>query len=427
MAQPQLQARSPGTPPLAQRYAATRRLSEQLAAPLSDADATLQSMPDASPAKWHLAHTTWFFETFLLRDHAPSYRLQDEKWPFLFNSYYEAEGERIARTSRGLLSRPSLDEILDWRARVDDAMAALLESGEQEEQLTPLIAPLIALGFAHEQQHQELLLTDIKHALFQNPLGPAMWPGSAPPPASSPQDSWIEHPGGIARIGHDAATDNACFAFDNEGPAHRVLLEPFALSRRLVTIGEWAAFIADGGYTTAALWLSDGWDWVQRKGIRAPLYWREGEHFTHAGWLPRNPHAPVSNISYFEADAFAAWSGHRLPTEFEWETAAQDADPTAGNQLDPPDRWANPPLPYGGHALFGDVWQFTRSAYLPYPRFRPAAGAVGEYNGKFMAGQWVLKGASCATPRGHSRLTYRNFFYPRQRWQFTGLRLAKDL
>ena len=404
--------RTTAAPSLAERYAATRALSQALVAPLSEADAALQSMPDASPAKWHLAHTTWFFETFVLRDRLPGYRLYDEHWPFLFNSYYEAEGERILRARRGMLSRPTLAEILGWRAHVDAAMQALLAD--------PAQAGLIELGVAHEQQHQELLLTDIKHALFQNPLGPAMWEASGPPPlpgGGAPE--WLEHPGGIALVGHQEAG----FAFDNEGPPHRVLLEPFALAGRLVSNREWDAFIADGGYRTASLWLADGWDWVGRAKIAAPLYWREGEHFTHAGWRERDPEAPVCHISYYEADAFAAWAGARLPTEFEWEAIAQGHDPRAGNQLD----GAAPPLPTGGKGLFGDCWQFTRSAYLPYPRVAPAEGAVGEYNGKFMAGQWVLKGASCATVRGHSRASYRNFFYPQQRWQFTGLRLAKDL
>ena len=404
--------RTTAAPSLAERYAATRALSQALVAPLSEADAALQSMPDASPAKWHLPHTTWFFETFVLRVRLPGYRLYDEHWPFLFNSYYEAEGERILRARRGMLSRPTLAEILGWRAHVDAAMQALLAD--------PAQAGLIELGVAHEQQHQELLLTDIKHALFQNPLGPAMWEASGPPPlpgGGAPE--WLEHPGGIALVGHQEAG----FAFDNEGPPHRVLLEPFALAGRLVSNREWDAFIADGGYRTASLWLADGWDWVGRAKIAAPLYWREGEHFTHAGWRERDPEAPVCHISYYEADAFAAWAGARLPTEFEWEAIAQGHDPRAGNQLD----GAAPPLPTGGKGLFGDCWQFTRSAYLPYPRFAPAEGAVGEYNGKFMAGQWVLKGASCATVRGHSRASYRNFFYPQQRWQFTGLRLAKDL
>jgi ergothioneine biosynthesis protein EgtB len=407
------QPRTPSAPDLAARYDAARRLSEALAAPLTEADATIQSMPDASPVKWHLAHTTWFFETFLLRDRLPGYQVFDERWPYLFNSYYEGEGERIARARRGMLSRPSVEEILDWRHQVDRSMEPLLAD--------PSHCALVELGIAHEQQHQELLLTDIKHALFQNPLGPAMWmqPGV---PSQPPVDDveWHTHPGGIALIGHQGGG----FAFDNEGPPHRVLLEPFALAGQLVSNRQWDQFIADGGYRTASLWLSDGWDWVRRERIEAPLYWRDGsEHFTHAGWQRREPWAPVTHISYYEADAFATWAGARLPTEFEWEAIAQAHDPAVGNQLDE----ARPPQPVGGGALFGDCWQFTRSAYLPYPRFAPAAGAVGEYNGKFMAGQWVLKGASCATARGHSRASYRNFFYPQQRWQFTGLRLAKDL
>jgi ergothioneine biosynthesis protein EgtB len=407
-----VQAPASGAPELAERYHATRRLSEALCAPLGEADATLQSMEDASPAKWHLAHTTWFFETFLLRDRLPGYRLFDERWPFLFNSYYDSEGDRILRTRRGMLSRPSVAETLAWRAHVDEAMAALLGDSAA--------SGLIELGIAHEQQHQELLLTDIKHALFQNPLGPGMWrPGPQGDLPNVREIAWRQHPGGIALVGHDGDG----FAFDNEGPRHRVLLEPFALANRLATNGEWQEFIADGGYSTASLWLSDGWAWVQREGIDAPLYWRDGEHFTHEGWLPRDPAAPVTHISYYEADAFATWAGARLPTEFEWEAIAQNDDPLGGNQLDN----AGPPLPRGEAALFGDSWQWTRSAYLPYPRFAPAAGAVGEYNGKFMSGQFVLRGASCATVRGHSRSSYRNFFYPHQRWQFTGVRLAKDL
>lgn len=402
------------------RFHATRALSEALVAPLSDADASLQSMEDASPAKWHLAHTTWFWETFLLREHVPGYRLHNTDWPFLFNSYYEAEGARIARFARGMLSRPTLAAVLEWRAGVTKAMAPLLDD--------PALAPLIALGIAHEQQHIELLLTDIKHALFQNPLGVAMWQGE-PPALAAPAAplGWHNHPGGIALVGHGGAG----FAFDNEGPRHRVLLEPFALADRLVTNGEWDAFIADGGYRNPRLWLADGWGWVQREGITAPSYWMDHQYFTHQGWQLRDSHAPVTHISHFEADAFATWAGGRLPTEFEWEAIArgQDGvsadpahDPAGGNQLDA----AASPLPTGGPGLFGDCWQFTRSAYLPYPGFRVAEGAVGEYNGKFMSGQVVLRGASCATVRGHSRASYRNFFYPNQRWQFTGLRLAKD-
>lgn len=434
---------------LAERYRQTRGLSLDLVAPLSEADATIQSMEDASPAKWHIGHTTWFFETFLLRDHLLGYRLHDERWPFVFNSYYEAEGARISRYSRGMLSRPTVAQIVEWREAVDAAMEPLLARED--------LAPLIELGIAHEQQHQELLLTDMKHALFQNPLGAAMWPlrdartassllrvsgekdASIPPsiaetdptPAhpeegTKPQaehpsrrTGWHTHPGGIAQIGHDGAG----FAYDNEGPQHRVLLEPFALADRLVTNGEWQQFIDDGGYTDPRHWLSDGWAWVRSEGIAAPLYWHEGEHFTHSGWQARDSDAPVTHISAYEAEAYASWSGNRLPTEFEWEAVARNFDSFLGNQLDE----AAPPMPVGGNELFGDCWQFTRSAYLPYPRFKAAEGAVGEYNGKFMSGQVVLRGASCATVRGHSRASYRNFFYPHQRWQFTGLRLAKDL
>jgi ergothioneine biosynthesis protein EgtB len=411
---PEAHVQSPvsGASSLAERYRATRALTEALCAPLSEADATIQSMPDASPAKWHLAHTTWFFETFLLRDKLAGYRLHDERWPFLFNSYYEVEGERIARPRRGMLSRPTVAEIGEWRAHVDLAIAPLLDD--------PAHAQLIALGIAHEQQHQELLLTDIKHTLFQNPLGPAMWPAvQRKMPPHGGEIEWHEHPGGIALVGHTGDG----FAFDSEGPKHRVLLEPFALAGRLVRNGEWEQFILDGGYATASLWLSDGWDWVRRERVEAPEYWHEDRHFTHSGWQTRDPGAPVTHISHYEADAFATWAGARLPTEFEWEALAQAHNPQTGNQLDA----AGPPLPVGGSSLFGDCWQWTRSAYLPYPRFAPAEGAVGEYNGKFMSGQLVLRGASCATVRDHSRASYRNFFYPHQRWQFTGLRLAKDL
>ncbi len=412
---------------LSQLFGRTRSLMEALAEPLSDADATIQSMEDASPAKWHLAHTTWFWETFVLREHAPGYRPHDERWAYLFNSYYEGEGARILRGSRGVLSRPTLDEVREWRRVVNGAMAELLDDGASSD----AVKPIVQLGIAHEQQHSELLLTDIKHALFQNPLGPAMWEQTgANMPEPGEERGWLSHPGGIALIGH--GPDDGDFAFDNEGPRHRVLLEPFALADRLVTNREWAEFIADGGYDTPSLWLSDGLAWVRKNAITAPLYWRDEAHFTHAGWQARDLDAPVTHISYFEADAFATWAGARLPTEFEWEAIArgqdgadtpQAHDPAGGNQLDA----AKPPLPRGGTDLFGDCWQFTRSGYLPYPRFQPAEGTVGEYNGKFMSGQFVLKGASCATVRGHARASYRNFFYPHQRWQFTGLRLARDI
>jgi ergothioneine biosynthesis protein EgtB len=399
---------------LPERYRAVRALSEAIAAPLSDADATIQPHPDASPAKWHLAHTTWFFETFVLRDHVPGYRLFDERWAYLFNSYYEGEGERHARPRRGMLSRPSLDEVLAYRRHVDKAMAA---AALPEEALA-----LVELGLQHEQQHQELMLMDMLAAFAENPLAPALWE-AGPVRISDPAPlGWIEGKTGIVEIGHDGPD----FAFDCEGPRHRVLLHPHALADRLVTNGEWQAFMRDGGYARPALWLSDGWAWVQANRVGAPLYWRPGEE----GWMrfgldglhPVDPAEPVCHISYYEADAYARWAGARLPTEAEWEAAAASADPAAGHQLDA----AGPVRPRGGNELFGDVWQWTMSSFLPYPSFRPAAGTVGEYNGKFMSGQFVLKGASRATPRGHSRASYRNFFYPHQRWMFAGLRLAQD-
>jgi ergothioneine biosynthesis protein EgtB len=418
---------------LARRFAATRRLSLDLVAPLSDADASAQSMPDASPAKWHLAHTSWFFETFVLRDHLPGYRAFDDRYAYLFNSYYEAEGPRHARPRRGLLTRPSLDEICIWRAHVDAAVQSALPD------LTPAALALVELGIHHEQQHQELLLTDIKHLFAQNPLGPAVWPRetaiasevarfSAPlTPAAKSAGAlqWVRGAEGMMSVGHDGDG----FAFDCERPRFSALLTPHALASRPVTNGEWREFVADGGYHTPSLWLSDGWAWVQAEDVEAPAYWREGHCFTLSGWQEIDPVAPVTHISFFEADAFAAWAGARLPTEQEWEAAAAACDPQGGQQLGA----AGPVQPAAASAdtglqqMFGSVWEWTGSAYRPYPGFRAAPGAVGEYNGKFMSGQFVLRGGSCATPRGHMRASYRNFFYPHQRWQFTGVRLAKDL
>ena len=405
---------------LSHRFAQVRALTLDLVASLSDADATVQSMDDASPAKWHLAHTSWFFETFVLRDHVGGYQPFDPNYAYLFNSYYEAEGARHARPMRGMLTRPSLDDIRAYRAHVDAAVQAALPT------LSNDALDLVELGLNHEQQHQELLLTDILHLFAQNPMHPAVWP---PVPMGSVESApleWIEGPVGQVEIGHH---DNG-FAFDCEGPRHAVLLTPYALANRPVTNGEWAAFIADGGYADPRHWLSDGWAWVKAETITAPLYWQQG---VDGGWMQFgldglrsvDPAAPVCHISLYEADAYASWAGARLPTEQEWEAIAAFQDPASGNQLDR----AGPVRPRAdaADALFGNVWQWTGSAYRPYPGFKAAEGAVGEYNGKFMSGQFVLRGSSCATPRGSVRPSYRNFFYPHQRWQFTGLRLAKDL
>ena len=413
-------AAEPNTP-LAHRYAAVRALTLALTDPLSDADATVQSMPDASPAKWHLAHTTWFFETFVLRDHVPGYRLHDARFPFLFNSYYEAEGRRHARDRRGMITRPTLDEVRAYRAHVDAALTAAIPD------LPDAALELVALGCHHEEQHQELLVTDILHLFGENPLEPAVWPAAPKVPVAMPGPiRWIERPAGIVRVGHDGNG----FAFDCEGPRHDTLLVAHAIADRTVTNGEWAAFIADGGYRDPVHWLADGWAWVKAEGIAAPLYWEERDGgWTRMGLDGRraiDPAAPVTHVSLFEADAYASWAGARLPTEFEWEAAAAACDAAGGHQLDT----AGPVEPRpsaGGPAFFGDVWEWTGSAYRPYPGFRAVEGAVGEYNGKFMSGQFVLRGGSCATPRGHARASYRNFFYPHQRWQFTGVRLAKDI
>jgi ergothioneine biosynthesis protein EgtB len=408
------------TDPLIDLFSATRALSRDLAAPLSDAEATIQSMPDASPAKWHLAHTTWFLETFVLRDFVGEYRPFNPAYAYLFNSYYEAEGDRHARPRRGMLARPSLDDVLAYRAHVDAAVMAAWPDLPQRAR------DLVELGCHHEAQHQELLLTDILHAFAQNPLHPAVWmhPRNVPAPVPGPI-SWIEGAQGVVEIGHDGQG----FSFDCEGPRHKVFLTPHALADRLVTNHEWQDFVGDGGYTRPELWLSDGWAWVQANDIAAPLYWQDdGTAFALDGLHPRHPAAPVAQISFYEADAYARWAGARLPTEAEWESAAAAHDPASGNQLDV----AGPVRPRaatgsGLRQMFGDVWQWTGSAFLPYPGFAVADGAVGEYNGKFMNGQMVLRGASCATPRGTSRATTRNFFPPHTRWQFAGLRLAKDL
>lgn len=408
---------------LRERFFATRALTAALAGPLSDADATVQSMDDASPTKWHLAHVTWFLETFVLRDHVAGYRAHDDSFAFLFNSYYEAEGARHARPMRGMLTRPSLAQILEYRTAVEGAIDRAWNN------LPTSAFEFIELGIHHEQQHQELLLTDILHLFSLNPMLPAYW---AEPVVQSVTVSyvaplgWIDGPSGIQSIGHNGSG----FAFDCEGPRHEVLLQPFALADRTVTNGEWIQFMNDGGYSEARHWLADGWAWVQREGIAAPLYWQQDidgcwSSFGLAGLRSIDPAAPVTHISLYEADAYASWAGARLPTEAEWEVVAASHDPQTGNQLDAPG--AIRPVSSQGPSLFSNVWEWTGSAFRPYPGFRAADGAVGEYNGKFMSGQFVLRGGSCATPRGHVRASYRNFFYPHQRWQFTGLRLARDV
>ena len=401
---------------LAARLMATRSLTLDLAAPLSDADAAIQPFPDASPAKWHLAHTTWFFETFILRDHVAGYRAFDDRFAYLFNSYYDGEGARHPRDRRGMITRPSLDEVRDWRAHVDEALDRALSS------LAPNVLGLVELGIHHEQQHQELFLTDILATFAQNPLEPAYRLRQCEEPSSAAierRHDWIEQGESIVSIG--APPDG--FSFDCERPRHRALLHPHAIASQPVTNADWDSFIADGGYANPGHWLSEGWDWVRREAVARPLYWHDdGSHFTLAGRIDRDPAAPVAHISFYEADAFARWAGARLPREDEWEAAAQGGDPSAGQQLDRAE--AIVPAPKAG--WFGGVWEWTGSAYLAFPGFVPEGGTVGEYNGKFMCNQFVLKGASCATPRGHSRASYRNFFPPSARWQFTGVRLARD-
>jgi ergothioneine biosynthesis protein EgtB len=414
---------------LGDRYVETRRLSMELAAPLGPEDMVVQAMDDASPTKWHLAHVTWFFETFVLAKHLPGYGIFDEAFNYCFNSYYETQGARHPRNRRGLLTRPSIDQVFAYRAHVDECMVRLLESEGGD---APEIARLLEIGINHEQQHQELLLTDILALFATNPLRPAYKPIERKPRVASatPSLGWIEYEGGIRKVGHNGDG----YGWDNEFPRHETLVHPFRLADRLVTNGEWLEFMQDGGYRVATLWLADGWATVNREAWQAPLYWepRDGEWFamTLNGLGPIDLAAPVAHVSYYEADAFARWAGKRLPTEFEWEIAAAPL-PVEGNTLG---SRALKPLPApdatGAGAprqMFGDVWEWTQSAYLPYPGYRPPEGAIGEYNGKFMVSQQVLRGASCATADGHSRATYRNFFYPHQRWQFTGLRLASEV
>ncbi|WP_235974120.1 ergothioneine biosynthesis protein EgtB [Luteimonas deserti] len=408
---------------LAARFAAVRAHSALLSAPLSAEDAMVQSMEDASPAKWHLAHTTWFFERFVLGRDA-GYRPVDPAWDYLFNSYYQSVGPMHARPRRGLISRPDLAQVRDYRAQIDERMRALLRSGD----LDSARLDILELGLHHEQQHQELLLTDIKHAFWSNPLAPAYHDVAPDPAGASAPLRWVTRDESICTIGHPAWPGTGAFAYDNESPPHRVLVPAHALASRPVTNAEYRAFIDDGGYRSAALWLSAGWTRVQAEDWRHPLYWDDAcdREFTLAGWRDIDLHAPVCHLSYYEADACARWAGARLPTEFEWEQAA------AGLAVDgrfSDDGALHPraaPTGAGLQQMFGDVWEWTSSAYTAYPGYRPLAGALGEYNGKFMDAQWVLRGGSCATPRGHVRATYRNFFPSDARWQFAGLRLAKD-
>lgn len=409
---------------LASFFASVRRQTESLASGLSDADATVQSMENASPTKWHLAHTSWFFERMVLVPYFRGYRRFDPAFDFLFNSYYEIVGPRQPRPRRGMLTRPDLARIFEYRRQVTATVIDLLERQASEE-----VATLVKLGCEHEQQHQELILTDILHLFAQNPLAPAFRAPEMPPSpgAVGRPVQFVAFEGGVTRIGHDGKG----FAFDCEGPNHEVLINPFGLADRLVTNAEWFDFIEDGGYKNPLLWLSDGWAKVLSEEWTAPLYWeiRDGQYWTMTlrGKQRVEPNAPVTHVSYFEADAFAAWSGRRLPTEAEWEHVARrtriEGNFAGSGRLLP--AVAGPEK--GVRQLFGDVWEWTRSAFLPYPRFRPAAGAVGEYNGKFMSGQFVLRGGSCATPDGHIRPTYRNFFQPDARWQFSGLRIAEDV
>lgn len=384
---------------LSDRFQAVRATMDTLVSELTEEDQCVQSMPDASPAKWHRAHVTWFFEQFVLVPHVPGYQVFDPTFGFLFNSYYEAVGPRHPRPSRGLLTRPGASAITQYRRHVDTAMRDAIPG------LTQDIRAVVELGLHHEQQHQELLVTDMLHAFAAHPFCPAMiaaWREPAEPASAS----FVGFDGGLCAVGHDGAG----FCFDNETPNHRVYLQPFAVASRLVRNRDWLDFMRDDGYRTASLWMSDGWSAVQQAGWTAPLHWRSVD----GGWVqagpgglaPLNPDAPVRHIGWYEADAFARWSGHRLPTEFEWEVAS-----------------ASPSM----HEMSGHVWQWTESAYRPYPGYRAAPGAIGEYNGKFMINQMVLRGGSVATPAGHTRPTYRNFFHPDKRWQFSGLRLAKDL
>jgi ergothioneine biosynthesis protein EgtB len=407
------------------RFREVRDFTHELCQPLQPEDCVVQSMPDVSPAKWHLAHTSWFFESFVLKPWLPAYRSEVPEYAYLFNSYYNAAGDMHRRDLRGLISRPTVDETYRFRRTIDESVAELLDSADAET--FAAIAPVMTLGLHHEQQHQELLVTDIKHVFAQNPLHPVYISKRAESRGDIPPQDFIEIDEAVIEIGHDGSG----FSYDNEGPRHRALVLPFALANRPITNAEYIDFIEDDGYSRSEFWLSLGWTTVNEQRWNAPLYWtqRDGAwwNFTLSGFRRVNPDEPVTHISYFEADAFANWAGARLPTEFEWERATNEL-PIEGNFVDSrnfhPAPAANRP---GFQQMFGDVWQWTRSSYSPYPGYRAAPGALGEYNGKFMCNQYVLRGASCATSRTHIRRTYRNFFQPEKRWQFTGIRLARDL
>lgn len=414
---------------LLNRYQQIRAESANLADPLSSEDMQLQSMADASPTKWHLAHTSWFFETFILHRYLTGYRLFDPEFHHLFNSYYNSLGQPFARPQRGLLSRPDIEQVFRYRSHIDRAIEQLLI----EEDCPAELAGLLTLGVNHEQQHQELLLTDIKHAFSINPLLPAYVEGEEGDDDRGDENpaslEWLNVPEDTYTLGSD--TDS--FHFDNEGPAHQQLIPSYRIASRLVTNGEFLAFMEEGGYRDHRLWLSDGWAWVNQNGRQAPLYWqrRDGDwyQFTLAGLQPLDMHAPVSHVNYYEADAYASWAGMRLPTEFEWEVAAwlhRRPDTLSSANLLETRKFRPVAEPVGRPQFLGNLWEWTGSAYRPYPGFRASADAVGEYNGKFMCNQMVLRGGSCATPASHIRISYRNFFYPHQAWQFTGIRLAGD-
>jgi ergothioneine biosynthesis protein EgtB len=434
---PRVQRDEPHGGKLADEYRRVRGWTEALCEPLTTEDYVVSSMPDVSPTKWHLAHTSWFFETFVLGPHVADYRPLDSRYAYLFNSYYVQAGERHCRAQRGLVTRPTVEQVFEYRAHVDEHMLRLADALDAGSPIgsgdagADELRSLIVLGLNHEQQHQELMLTDIKHVLWMNPLRPVYRERerviSSAREGGRGSASWLDFDEGVRRIGFEGSG----FSYDNEGPSHRVFVEPFRIATRLVTNSEYLAFMADGGYRRPELWLSSGWDAVRSEGWEAPLYWeRSGDDwtiFTLHGTEPVNGAEPVSHVSFFEADAFARWAGARLPTEAEWEIAASSA-PVDGafaeSRLFHPHSTAE-----GGSGdellqSYGDVWQWTGSQYTPYPGYRPATGAIGEYNGKWMADQWVLRGASIATPRSHARLTYRNFFHSPTRWQFSGIRLA---